>query len=102
MLDRNILQRLTTAFSSGFVLAFHDIQAERFADLIDGLGPFRAIHLSELVERSKQRKTTAGLFAITVDDGVGETVRTLVKILLRRSWPATFYIPTQYVGSSER
>jgi peptidoglycan/xylan/chitin deacetylase (PgdA/CDA1 family) len=88
-------------FSGGFVLAFHEISPERLAELVDSLQPFQAVHLSELVERSKQRKSTSGLFAITVDDGVGENVRKLEQLFRARAWPATFYIPTQYVDSGE-
>lgn len=82
----------------GFVLVFHEIAPERFAEAIDSLGARRPVHLSELIERASRGATTRGLFAITVDDGVGENVRGLVEVLLRRSWPATFYLPVDYVG----
>jgi peptidoglycan/xylan/chitin deacetylase (PgdA/CDA1 family) len=96
-----LLQRAIAGFSGGFVLAFHEISPERLGELVDSLQPSRAVHLSELVERSKQRKSTAGLFAITVDDGVGENVRKLEQLFRARAWPATFYIPTQYLDSGE-
>jgi peptidoglycan/xylan/chitin deacetylase (PgdA/CDA1 family) len=83
------------------VLAFHEISPERLAELVDGLHPLQAVHLAELVERSKQRKSTSGLFAITVDDGVGENVRKLEQLFRVRGWPATFYVPTQYLDSGE-
>jgi peptidoglycan/xylan/chitin deacetylase (PgdA/CDA1 family) len=97
----NLLQRCMAQFSRGFVLAFHEISPKRLAELVDSLEPFEAVHLSELVERSKQRKSTSGLFAITVDDGVGENVRNLEQLFRARAWPATFYIPTQYLDSGE-
>jgi peptidoglycan/xylan/chitin deacetylase (PgdA/CDA1 family) len=53
------------------------------------------------VDRSKAGKSTAGLFAITVDDGVGETVRGLSQLFRRRGWPATFYVATNYLDSKE-
>jgi peptidoglycan/xylan/chitin deacetylase (PgdA/CDA1 family) len=101
MPSANLLQRSMAEFSGGFVLAFHEISPQRLAGLVDGLQPFQAVHLSELVERSKQRKSTSGLFAITVDDGVGENVRKLEQLFRVRGWPATFYIPTQYLDSGE-
>jgi peptidoglycan/xylan/chitin deacetylase (PgdA/CDA1 family) len=88
-------------FSAGFVFAFHDISPERLAEFVGSIYPFQAVHLAELVERSKKRKSTAGLFAITVDDGVGQNVRLLERLFRARAWPATFYLPTQYLDSGE-
>jgi len=95
------MTRFMTRHLDGFVLAFHDIAPERFAALIECLGPVRPIHLGELVQRAARRKSNAGLFAITVDDGVGDTVRSLAKVLEAKGWPATFYLPTQYVETGE-
>jgi peptidoglycan/xylan/chitin deacetylase (PgdA/CDA1 family) len=93
------MTRLMARRLDGFVLAFHDIAPERFVSLIECLGPLRPVHLGELVRRAARRKSNAGLFAITVDDGVGDTVRGLAKVLEAKAWPATFYLPTQYVES---
>ena len=87
--------------SSGFVLAFHDIQPDRLSELVDCIRPAQAISLNELVDRSKAGKSTAGLFAITVDDGVGDTVRSLTQLFRDRGWPATFYLATNYLDSKE-
>jgi len=87
--------------SNGFVLAFHDIQPDRLAELVDSIQPAQPISLTELLDRSKQGKPTSGLFAITVDDGVGETVRSLSKLFLARGWPGTFYLSTDYLDSRE-
>jgi peptidoglycan/xylan/chitin deacetylase (PgdA/CDA1 family) len=97
----NVLQRCMAELSGGFVLAFHEISPARLGELVDCLRPCQPIHLSELVERSKLRKSTSGLFAITVDDGVGENVRKLDQLFRAKRWPATFYIPTQYLDSGE-
>ena len=97
----NLLQRCMAEFSGAFVLAFHEISPERVAELVESLQPFQAVHLSELVERNKQRKSISGLFAITIDDGVGENVRKLTQLFRAKAWPATFYIPTHYVDSGE-
>lgn len=95
------VQKLRTRLSSGFVLAFHDIQPDRLSELVDTIRPAQAISLTELVNRSKAGKSTAGLFAITVDDGVGDTVRGLTRLFQDRGWPATFYVATSYLDSKE-
>jgi peptidoglycan/xylan/chitin deacetylase (PgdA/CDA1 family) len=97
----SLFQRFISGFSGGFVLAFHEIPPERLAEFVDCLRPAQAVHLSELVQRSKERRSTSGLFAITVDDGVGETVRTLARLFLARAWPATFFLPTRYIDTGE-
>jgi len=97
----SLFQRFITGLSGGFVLAFHEIPPERLAEFVDCLRPAQAVHLSELVQRSKERRSTSGLFAITVDDGVGETVRTLARLFLARAWPATFFLPTRYIDTGE-
>ncbi len=99
--DMSLFQRFITGFSSGFVLAFHEIPPERLAEFVDSLRPAQPVHLSELVQRSKESKSTSGLFAITVDDGVGDNVRALAQLCLARAWPVTFYIPTQYLDTGE-
>jgi peptidoglycan/xylan/chitin deacetylase (PgdA/CDA1 family) len=99
MSDSNILPRLARRFADGFVLAFHDLVPERFQELVDCLGAFEPVHLSDLLARARDGKSTAGLFAITVDDGVGVTVRSLAKVLEARAWPATFYLPTAYLDT---
>jgi peptidoglycan/xylan/chitin deacetylase (PgdA/CDA1 family) len=100
MLYTSIMQRFI-ADSGGFVLAFHEIPPQHLAGLVDCIRPARVVHLSELVERTKRRQPTSGLFAITVDDGVGDNVRALVKLFREQSWPATFYLPTQYLDTGE-
>jgi len=97
-----LLERFVSRFSYGFVLAFHEISPQRIVDLIDCLKPARPIPLPELVQRSKDGKVTSGLFAITVDDGVGENVRALSRTFLAQQWPATFYLPTHYLDTGER
>lgn len=98
-MDLRILPRLARRFTGGFVLAFHGISPERFTALIECLGPFRPVPLGELVERAKRGRPNSGLFAITVDDGVGENVRGLAAALEARQWPGTFYLPTDYLDT---
>jgi peptidoglycan/xylan/chitin deacetylase (PgdA/CDA1 family) len=91
--------RVLKRFGGGFVLAFHEIPAVRFIDLVEVLSAFRPVPLSELVERMKAGKRTVGLFAITVDDGVGENVRAIAGVLRAKGWPGTFYLPTRYLDA---
>lgn len=79
-------------------MAFHEISAERFTELIDTFDCFTPVAFEDLVRRVKRGLPTDGLFAITVDDAVGETVRSLCRVLTARSWPCTFYVPTSYIG----
>ena len=84
--------------SAGYVIALHEIPPARLSQLIEGLRG-RPVPLSELVERKKSGKSTAGLFAITVDDGVGYNIRALAQLFQARQWPATFYLPTEYLDT---
>lgn len=93
----SILRRLMLRFSGGFVIALHDMPPERLASFVDAFWPARPVPLPELVMRNKQGKATTGLFAITVDDGVGDNVRALAQIFRAHGWPATFYLPTDYI-----
>lgn len=93
-------KNLVRRYGGGFILAFHDLPPSRCAELVAGLGPFEFVSLDELVHRSLRRLPSGGLAAITVDDGVGETVRLLSAIFLARQWPATFYLPTDYIDTA--
>lgn len=100
-LKRWRLAPLIMRLSGGFVIAFHDIAPQRLAEFVDGLGPARVVPLTELVRRRKEGKASFGLFAITVDDGAGENVRGLARLFHAREWPATFYLPTNYLDTKE-
>ena len=54
-----------------------------------------------MVDRSKAGQSTAGLFAITVDDGVGRNRHGPTQLFRERGWPATFYVATDYLDSKE-
>lgn len=96
-----VLQRLRMGFPRGFILALHEIDPGRLAQLVGSIQPAQPVPLSELVERSKQGRPTSGLFALTVDDGVGDNVRALARLFRAQAWPATFYLPTRYLDSGE-
>jgi peptidoglycan/xylan/chitin deacetylase (PgdA/CDA1 family) len=93
------LQHLATGCTGGFILAFHEISPRRFAQFVSSLHGFSAVHLDELIGRARAGKSTSGLFAITVDDGVGDNVRALAAALISHGWPGTFYLPTDYLDS---
>ena len=99
MWPTTILLRLASKLNSGFILAFHEIPPDRFSEFLDALSSFKAVHLDELIDRSKNRRSTSGLFAITIDDGVGENVRSLAAIANARQLPTTFYLPTEYLDT---
>jgi len=81
----------------GYVLAYHNLPGALFEEQIAGLAPSRPIPLDELVERYRRGAPTSGLFAITFDDGVADTVRDIASVARRRQWPVTFYLPTRYL-----
>jgi len=83
--------------SGGFILAYHDVPSEVFEQQILALAPNEPVHLSELLERARTGRNSAGLFAVTFDDGVASTVRSIDAVCRRRSWPVTFYLPTLYL-----
>ena len=83
------------------MLAFHEIPPRKFLELVECVHPAEAVHLSELVGRSMAGKSTSGLFAMTVDDGVGDNARALSNLCLARAWPITFYLPTQYLDTGD-
>jgi peptidoglycan/xylan/chitin deacetylase (PgdA/CDA1 family) len=99
MPDTGLLQRFLIRSSDGFVLAFHEISPSHLVDLVECLRPAQAVPLSEIVKRARDSRSTSGLFAITVDDGIGDNVRSLTRVFLSRGWPATFYLPTQYLDT---
>ncbi len=83
----------------GFVLAYHNLPASRFVEQIAALAPSRAVSLDELVERHAKGQPTGDLFAITFDDGVGETVREITAVAGQQQWPVSFYLPTRYLDA---
>ena len=93
----NFINSVFKKKSNGFICCWHDLSPETFEDQVDALYPNKPIPLEELIERFKLGKSTAGCFALTFDDGVGSTVRNISSKCIERSWPVTFYLPTQYL-----
>jgi peptidoglycan/xylan/chitin deacetylase (PgdA/CDA1 family) len=96
-----LLQRLNRKLSSGFILVFHEISADRFLNVVESLSPLEIVPLETLIKRSKSGQSTSGLVAITVDDCVGSNTRALIKMLEAKAWPGTFYVPTSYLDSGK-
>jgi peptidoglycan/xylan/chitin deacetylase (PgdA/CDA1 family) len=94
-MDASFVQKFIAKKSRGFVTAFHDISPDKMEHLLDGFEGLQPVHLGELVNRAKLGKSTQGLFAITVDDGVSRTVASVAELCMRRSWPVTFFLPTE-------
>jgi peptidoglycan/xylan/chitin deacetylase (PgdA/CDA1 family) len=93
--------KIASQFVDGFVLAFHSIPGIQLEAAVDGLSRREIVPLSELLARNNNGLKTSGLCAITVDDGVGDNVRSLAAVFEKRQWPATFYLPTGYLDSRE-
>src|SRR5688500_1619162 len=68
----------------GFILAYHDQPGEVFERQVEALRPNEPVHLSELFDRARNGRSTAGLFAVTCDDGVATTVRDISAVCMRR------------------
>jgi peptidoglycan/xylan/chitin deacetylase (PgdA/CDA1 family) len=94
-MDASFVQKFIAKNTRGFVTAFHDIPADKMEHLLDGFEGLQPVHLGELVNRTKLGQSTQGLFAITVDDGVSRTVAGVAELCMRRSWPVTFFLPTE-------
>ncbi len=94
-MDASIVQKFIAKNTRGFVTAFHDIPPDKMEGLLDGFEGLQPVHLGELVNRAKLGQSTQGLFAITVDDGVSRTVASVAELCMRRSWPVTFFLPTE-------
>ena len=93
------LERIASQIGGGFILAFHEIAADRFTEQIEAYRGLKVVSLSEMIERIRTHSST-GCLAITVDDGIGSTVRSLSAVCLERKWPITFYLPTKYLDNS--
>jgi hypothetical protein len=91
------VQWLTERLFGGFVLAFHSMGPDLFRGLIEALEPNEVVPLDEMITRVTNGKRTDGLFAVTVDDGVGQNVEGLAAVAMKHHWPISFYLPTRYL-----
>ena len=95
----HLLRAVANWRHGGYVLAFHSAPADTMTALVDGLHPDTVVSLDEIVSRHRAGQSTAGLFAITVDDGFGPTVEDYCAAAARRGWPVTFYLPTRFLDT---
>lgn len=86
----------------GIILAYHELAARTLRDqLLRVSERYRFVSLSEFVDRVAADRSTAGLAAITFDDGYGPVVEDAARISQEQGWPMTFYLPTRYLDSRE-
>jgi peptidoglycan/xylan/chitin deacetylase (PgdA/CDA1 family) len=91
-------RRFFAKTAGGYLLAYHRISRQRFKEHLAALSPDRPIPLDELLQRYRNRQTTAGLFAITFDDGYGDTVADIAGFAITQHLPVTFYLPTGFLN----
>ncbi|MEX2205345.1 MAG: polysaccharide deacetylase family protein [Myxococcota bacterium] len=86
----------------GIILAYHELRARTLRDQLLAVSErYRFVSLSEFVGRLAAQRSTAGLAAITFDDGYGPVVEDAARISQEHGWPMTFYLPTRYLDSRE-
>jgi len=62
---------------------------------------FTVVPLSALVRRLAENRDVAGMLAITFDDGYLDNREVAAPILKERRLPATFFVATDFIGSSQ-
>lgn len=92
-----VLRALANTTQGGYLLAFHSAPARTMVDLVEALQPDEVVSLDEIVRRLAAGKSTAGLFAITVDDGYQTTVIDYCEAARIKGWPMTFFLPTRFL-----
>jgi peptidoglycan/xylan/chitin deacetylase (PgdA/CDA1 family) len=89
---------------TGGPLAPWALDPGRFAEHLDALADagHRPVALDDLVTRVHDRgePPPAGALVLTVDDGYADAADTLWPLLAERSWPATLYVSTGFVGGT--
>jgi peptidoglycan/xylan/chitin deacetylase (PgdA/CDA1 family) len=98
--------------NTAVVVAFHRIRDGAGADpLTIGVGPFekyceffrrhfRVVPLQELADDLANQRSPSRTLAITFDDGYRDNFENAAPILERLSLPATFFVVTQWMGTS--
>lgn len=86
----------------GFILAYHNPSIETVLMHLKVLSTLKVVPLDEIVDRVKKGNSTRGIFAITVDDGVGTTIRNLSMVVKDLQMPITFFLPTSYINTGKQ
>jgi len=86
----------------GIILAFHEISPAALSRKLTQVAEqYTFVSLSELVNRLAGGKSTAGLVAITFDDGFKTVIESAVNLADSHHWPMTFFLPTRYIDTQE-
>lgn len=86
----------------GCIIAYHHISSTTLERHLELLGRwYTFVPLNVFVSRHIEGKSTAGLMAITFDDGFAEEVENGSALAIARGWPMTFYLPTRFVTSGQ-
>ena len=86
--------------NGGCILAFHQIEVGQLERLVaHHVGRYEIVSLDAMLARHRAGRSTAGLMALTFDDGYRTTVLDAVSLAHRRGWPMTFYLPTDAIDS---
>jgi peptidoglycan/xylan/chitin deacetylase (PgdA/CDA1 family) len=86
----------------GVILVYHEVSARQLRQHLGLLSErYRYVSLSELVSRLAAKQSTAGLAAITYDDGYAPVVEDAAQLSAETGWPMTFYLPTRYLDTRQ-
>ena len=86
----------------GVILNFHETTADILQRQLEQVAQrYTFISLDEFVDRLVAGKSTAGVCALTSDDGIGPVTEATAALVLARGWPMTFYLPTRYLDTGE-
>jgi peptidoglycan/xylan/chitin deacetylase (PgdA/CDA1 family) len=86
----------------GCIICYHHITSTTLEQQLNTLSRrYAIVPLSEMVSRHVEGRTTAGLMAITFDDGFAQEVESGCALALKHSWPMTFYLSTGLVSSGQ-
>jgi peptidoglycan/xylan/chitin deacetylase (PgdA/CDA1 family) len=84
------------------ILNFHETTADILQRQLEQVAQrYTFISLDEFVDRLVAGKSTAGVCALTSDDGIGPVTEATAALVLARGWPMTFYLPTRYLDTGE-
>jgi peptidoglycan/xylan/chitin deacetylase (PgdA/CDA1 family) len=86
--------------AGGGILCYHHISSDQLESQLTELSRrHRFVSLDEIVSRLEAGKSTVGLLAITFDDGFAAEVESASALAIRRGWPMTLYLATEFLRS---
>ncbi|MFC1682633.1 polysaccharide deacetylase family protein [Candidatus Zixiibacteriota bacterium] len=88
--------------AGGCIICYHHISSRALeAQLRSTSRRYTICSLDEIVSRLEDGKTTAGLMAVTFDDGFAREVEIGSALAVEYGWPMTFYLPTEFILSGQ-